>query len=92
MGSTNRPVYRKHTAFAFAAALGFAVAPALTPMLASPAFARGPDSLADLAANVSDAVVNISASQTVEDRRGTGAGPNVPGDTPFSDQIGRAHV
>ena len=37
--------------------------------LATPVAARGPDSLADEATAVSDAVVNISATQTVEDKK-----------------------
>ena len=68
---------------AAAVALGFAIAPALAPLALSPAFAKGPDSLADLASAVSDAVVNISASQTVEDKRA--AAPNLPQGTPFDD-------
>ena len=47
------------------------------------ALARGPDSLADLAAQVSDAVVNISATQDFEEK--SAGGPNTPG-TPF-DQL-----
>ena len=85
---------RRLGAIAAILALGIAGAPVLSPLLAPPAFARGPDSFADLAGNVSDAVVNISASQTVEDRRGgggpgngggNGAAPNTPGGTPFDD-------
>ena len=50
-----------------------------------PVFAKGgTESLADLAANVMDAVVNISASQVVEQKR-TGAMPKVAPGTPFSD-------
>jgi len=49
-----------------------------------PAFAKGPASLADLAEQVTDAVVNISASTTVEARAGR-AGPQVPPGTPFED-------
>ena len=37
--------------------------------LATPVAARGPDSLADEASAVSDAVVNISATQTVEEKK-----------------------
>lgn len=48
-----------------------------------PAFAKGPDSLADLAADVTDAVVNISASTTVETRSRTL--PQLPPGTPFED-------
>jgi len=59
----------------------------VAPLTTQPAFARGtPDSFADLAAQVSDAVVNISVSQTVADRRGgSGAAPNLPRGTPFDD-------
>jgi len=35
---------------------------------AAPAFAKGPDSLADLAQSVTDAVVNISASQNIPEK------------------------
>ena len=60
---------------------GLAAAPALAP---SPALARGaPESFADLAAGVMDAVVNIAASQQVEDKR-SGL-PNLPQGTPFDD-------
>lgn len=48
------------------------------------AFARGPDSLADLAAAISDTVVNISATQMVEDRRSGDTLQVEPG-TPFDD-------
>ena len=69
--------------FALALLLGLAAMPALAPAASSPAFAKGPDSLADLADAVSDAVVNISASQTVDDKH---AGvPNLPQGTPFDD-------
>ena len=48
-----------------------------------PAFARGPESLADLADQVTSAVVNISASTTVETRGRTL--PQLPPGTPFED-------
>jgi serine protease Do len=48
----------------------------------TPALAKGPDSLADLSAQVSDAVVNISAVQT-EPKRAKGVEP--PGEAPFDD-------
>jgi len=57
----------------------------------APALAKGPDSLADLAAQVSDAVVNISATQTVESKRGKGGDvapglpPGLPPGAPFDD-------
>ena len=38
----------------------------------APAFARGPDGIADIAEKVIDAVVNISTSQTVEAKGGGG--------------------
>jgi serine protease Do len=64
-----------------ALALALATAPAL---LCAPAWARGPDSLADLAASVSDAVVNISAAQMVEEKSAS-ALPDLPHGTPFDD-------
>ena len=88
---------RRLCAWAAAVAIGLAAAPALAPLAIAPAFAKGPDSLADLASAVSDAVVNISAATSVEDRRGSGAGPGGggpggggaapggPGGTPFDD-------
>ena len=69
--------------FALALLVGLAAMPALAPATSLPAFAKGPDSLADLASAVSDAVVNISASQTVDDKRT--AAPNLPQGTPFDD-------
>src|SRR5437667_3920801 len=61
-------------------------------MLASaPAFARGPDGIADIAEKVIDAVVNISTSQTVEAKGGGGGGgdrgatPQVPPGSPFEE-------
>ncbi len=49
-----------------------AVVVALCAALPAQAFARGPESLADEAAAVSDAVVNISATQTMDGRHGEG--------------------
>ena len=40
----------------------------LLPVFSTPALARGPDGIADVAERVIDAVVNISTSQTVESR------------------------
>jgi serine protease Do len=65
------------------AALAIAAASAL--WLAAPASAKGPDSLADLANQVSDAVVNISATQTVEAKRKGAEMPNLPPGAPFDD-------
>jgi len=63
-----------------------AVAALAVPLLTTPAAARGPDNIADVAEAVIDAVVNISTSQTVaaggpgrtgpESRQGPGSGPN----------------
>ena len=53
-------------------------------MPAAQSFARGPDSLADEAAAVSDAVVNISATQSIEDKHAE-AVPDHQQGTPFDD-------
>ena len=72
---------RRITAAALALTFAFAATPAF---VTAPAFARGPDSLADLAASVSDAVVNISAAQMVEEKSAS-AMPDLPHGTPFDD-------
>src|ERR1700732_3549654 len=54
----------------------------------APAFARGPDGIADVAEKVIDAVVNISTSQTVEAKgggEGRGAMPHLPRAPPFEE-------
>jgi serine protease Do len=61
---------------------------AAVAMTAWPAFARGPESLADLSAQVSDAVVNISATQTFDQKRmskGPESMPGLPPGAPFDD-------
>jgi serine protease Do len=70
----------------------FAAAFAAWALTASPALAKGPDSLADLAGQVSDAVVNISATQSFEKRIGKGSeklppsmGPGAPFDDLFEE-------
>src|SRR6478672_5066378 len=58
------------------------------PILATPAFARGPDGIADVAEKVIDAVVNISTSQKVEARgggNGPQAMPQLPSGSPFEE-------
>jgi serine protease Do len=60
-----------------------AVAAGLLASAPQVALAKGPESLADLAAQVTDAVVNISASTTVEARSRTL--PQLPPGTPFED-------
>src|SRR3954452_2724377 len=53
----------------------------------TPAYARGPDGIADVAEKVIDAVVNISTSQTVEAKGGgdRGAMPQLPPGSPFEE-------
>ena len=70
-------------ALMIACALVLGAAGSLGP-IPSPAFARGPESLADLADAVSDAVVNISATQTMDDKHAEIAPQLEPG-TPFDD-------
>jgi serine protease Do len=55
------------------------------PSLSLPAFARGPDGIADVAERVIDAVVNISTSQTVEAKGGPQATPQLPPGSPFEE-------
>src|SRR3954470_20409690 len=56
--------------------------------LGTPAYARGPEGIADVAEKVIDAVVNISTSQTVE-AKGSGGGsntmPQLPPGSPFEE-------
>src|SRR5471032_3614973 len=61
-------------------------------LMSAPAFARGPDGIADVAERVIDAVVNISTSQTVEAKAGAGGGgenrgamPQLPPGSPFEE-------
>src|SRR6476469_1090546 len=77
--------YLRHclAAGALTAALGIGAVP-FVHFDAAPAFARGPDSLADLADQVSGAVVNISATQMVEDKR-AGNAPQLQPGTPFDE-------
>jgi serine protease Do len=63
---------------------------AATALLSAPAFARGPDGIADVAEKVIDAVVNISTTQTVEAKGGGGGGdrntmPQLPPGSPFEE-------
>jgi serine protease Do len=65
---------------------GLVLALALGLLPSLPAAARGPDSLADLAASVSDAVVNISATQSIEEKHVSGDAQAHPQEgTPFDD-------
>lgn len=74
--STRRPASRR---IARAFAVGLAVAP-----IGSPAVAAGPESVADLAAGLLDAVVNISTSQTIAGSKGVPV-PKLPEGSPFQD-------
>src|SRR5579864_2114726 len=55
-------------------------------LTSQPAFARGPEGIADVAEKVIDAVVNISTSQTIE-AKGDGHGtiPQLPPGSPFEE-------
>jgi len=68
-----------------ALALGLAAAPLIFAPASAFAQAR-PTNLADLVETVADAVVNISATQTVEDKEASGA-PDLPRGTPFDDMF-----
>jgi serine protease Do len=60
-------------------------------MMSAPAFARGPEGIADVAGKVIDAVVNISTSQTVEAKNVPSTGdnrstmPKLPPGSPFEE-------
>jgi serine protease Do len=71
------------TALALGCALALCITGSVLP-LSGRAFARGPESLADLADTVSDSVVNISATQTIDERR-AGNVPELGPGTPFDD-------
>jgi serine protease Do len=83
-------------------ALSYRLRPLLTALclgtavatFSAPAFARGPDGIADVAEKVIDAVVNISTTQTVEAKGGgsgnsgennRGAMPQLPPGSPFEE-------
>jgi serine protease Do len=65
--------------FALALIAGLAGPPALAQ--------TKPSNLADLVSQVADAVVNISATQTIEDKSAEGAMPDLPKGTPFDDMF-----
>jgi serine protease Do len=62
---------------------GLAAAALMLPLATAPALARGPDSIAEVAEQVIDAVVNISTSQTVQAR--SGQLPQLPPGSPFEE-------
>src|ERR1700693_1767189 len=61
-----------------------AAATVAIPLLAGPAQARGPDNIADVAEKVINAVVNVSTSQSV-DNRNAAAPPSLPPGSPFEE-------
>src|SRR5215471_18505069 len=73
-----RSTYR----LALAATAAMAVA---IPLVAGPAQARGPDNIADVAEKVINAVVNISTSQSVENRNSATPAPALPPGSPFEE-------
>ena len=82
VASRRRPA---RAAFSLLCALFSGAAGSTLPVPAAPqALAKGPDSLADLADSVSDAVVNISATQTMDEKHASNVPQMEPG-TPFDD-------
>jgi serine protease Do len=79
---------RGHRLHPWLAAICFA---ATSLMMSAPAFARGPEGIADVAGKVIDAVVNISTSQTVEAKNVPSGGdnrstmPKLPPGSPFEE-------
>ncbi|MBG6155695.1 serine protease Do [Labrenzia sp. EL_159] len=76
-------VRRRMTRIAFAAA-GFMLGGMIAFQPVQTAQAQGPVSVADLAENLGDAVVNISTAQTVQGRRSVPM-PQVPDGSPFQE-------
>jgi serine protease Do len=72
-------------AFASALVAGLVATPVVAPVKPAMAQAR-PTSLADLVDSVAEAVVNISATQTVEEKQ-SDAAPDLPKGTPFDDMF-----
>ncbi len=80
----NRGSFHPLSVFALSLALIGAPVALLTP---APAFAQArPTNLADLVDSVAEAVVNISATQTVEEKSAEGM-PDLPKGTPFDDMF-----
>ena len=86
VGTTNPSRRFKRAALALSiAAMAFGAPAPLMP--AAPAFAQArPTNLADLVDSVAEAVVNISATQTL-DEKGAEAMPDLPKGTPFDDMF-----
>ena len=80
---TAAPSALSHRLRPLVAAVCLGVAAVLT---SQPAFARGPEGIADVAEKVIDAVVNISTSQTIEAKNdGHGTMPQLPPGSPFEE-------
>jgi len=64
-----------------------AVLAALSPMLVSAVFARGPESVAEVADGLQDTVVNISTTQTLKGGAAEEGAPGGPGpkNSPFEE-------
>ncbi|HXZ47079.1 MAG TPA: Do family serine endopeptidase [Pseudolabrys sp.] len=77
------PLFRSTSLFGRAVLAIFAAAAIAGPALISPALARGPDGIADVAEQVIDAVVNVSTKQSVDLR--SGAMPQLPPGSPFEE-------
>src|SRR5215467_14125647 len=58
---------------------------AAVALVAAPAQARGPDNIADVAEKVINAVVNVSTSQSVENRNSATPAPSLPPGSPFEE-------
>ena len=67
------------------AVIALAGAALVLPALLSPAAARGPDGIADVAERVIDAVVNISTSQSLDQKSSATPTPQVPPGSPFEE-------
>src|SRR5262249_27254079 len=75
--------FRSMTPIGRVALAMFAAAAIVGPALISPAAARGPDGIADVAEQVIDAVVNVSTKQSVGLR--SAAMPQLPPGSPFEE-------
>jgi serine protease Do len=74
-----------HRLRALLAAICLGASVLISAPVSTPALARGPEGIADVAEKVIDAVVNISTSQTVEAKGGGGAMPQLPPGSPFEE-------
>ena len=76
------------SSFALALSAGLIAAPLAIVPMSAPAFAQAhPTNLADLVDSVAEAVVNISATQTIDEKGAEGTVPDLPKGTPFDDMF-----